>query len=585
MSAIISGEMMKKELFDEICKAENFSDYCNSYSPFLSSIGLQVSEDINGVGDYYLHYNRVTRRIYKNAISFDKPMNIALSNISKIVFGDGEASLSFYKNDAFIFESTLEKIRLFAENGEKTIEMPVVESGEKIFFSGYSENFDERDPDKYVPYKCGVKIIRGKYDNHVITAENGLIRFAVVFAVLDIDDETLNDVLEICPDSIEKAEFLGDTLLKGMLMDFDFDFQEKDYPLIAKSVRGLIFNTAICPGKLKNHLTSFPNRGGYPTQFVWDTFFHNLAFEEMDVNTAKQFLLQMIENQRCDGKYPQFICSTWDRPTEAQPALAGSMAKRIIKKINDREFEQTVLDSLIKNNIWWLTQRMTKYGVIYSVSGFETGQDNSPRFDNGPTLAVDMNGYLLEQIRYTSQLAHKLSIHECAAHWKEQADLLEKNMIKHLYDEERNMFFDVDLNTGEKIKIVSPSSFIPLWADISIDFEKKKDMIEKYLVNEEYLFSKYPFPSVAYNEGCYSSHDWWRGPVWISMAYFMLEILKENGYNEEYTEAVKRLYKMISDDAKMSELFDSQSGKGLGFSPQGWTCAVFIRLCMILSEK
>ncbi|MBQ7580579.1 MAG: hypothetical protein IJU39_04640 [Clostridia bacterium] len=576
---------MNEKLYNEILKAENYSDYCNSYSPFLSSIGLQVSEGINGVGDFYLHYNRVTRRIFKNAIAFDKPMNKDLSDITRIVFGDGETSPAFYKSDAFLFESRLDNVGLFPEKGEKTIELPDVVLGDTVFFSGYSENGDERDPDKYVPYKCGVKIISGKYDDRVITPENGLIRFAAVFAALDIDDEMLNGILDVCPDSVEDAEFIGKALLNAQLKDFDAEFRPEDYPLIAKSVRGLIFNTAACPGKLKNHLTSFPNRGGYPAQFIWDTFFHNLAFEEMSVSTAKEFLLQMIENQRPDGKYPQFICSTWDRPHEAQPALAGAMARRIIQKRSDKEFEQTVLDSLIKNNNWWLTQRMTDHGVIYAVSGFETGQDNSPRFDKGPTLAADMNGYLLDQMKFTSQLAEKLSQHDRAEFWKAKADLLEKNMMAHLYDADSNLFFDVSVRTGEKIRIVSPSSFIPLWAKIGLEPEKAKDMIEKYLINEEYLFSKYPFPSVAYNEGCYSSHDWWRGPVWISMAYFMLEILKDYEYNEEYIQAVKRLHKMIGDDAKMSELFDSQSGKGLGFAPQGWTCAVFIELCRISGEE
>ena len=69
------------------------------------------------------------------------------------------------------------------------------------------------------------------------------------------------------------------------------------------------------------------------------------------------------------------------------------------------------------------------------------------------------------------------------------------------------------------------------------------------------------------------------------MAYFMLEILKDNGYNEEYKTAVNRLYRMIRNDAEMSELFDSKCSKGLGFKPQGWTCAVFIKLCKILSKE
>lgn len=585
MSAIVSGENMNDKIYNEIRKPENYSDYCNSYSPFFSSIGLQVSENINGVGDFYLHYNRVTRRIFKNAISFDRPMNKSLSNISKVVFGSNDASLAFYKNDAFIFESSLGTVKLFADKGEKAVELSTVVSNDTVIFSGYSENTDERDPDKYVPYKCAINLISGRFNDNVITSENGMIKFAVAFSVLDVDENELAGTLDSAPESVEQAESICDAFNIDLLKDFNIDFRSEDRPILAKAVRGLLFNVAYCPGKLKEHPTSFPNRGGYPTQFIWDTFFQNLAYEEMSLDLAKEFVLQIVANQRDDGKYPQFICSTWDRPHETQPALVGSMAKRIIEKSDDKGFEKTVFDSLVKNNNWWLTQRMTEHGVIYSVSGFETGQDNSPRFDNGPTLAADMNGYLLDQMKITSLLASKLSLPNDAEIWEKKAEQLEKNMILHLYDNDSNLFFDVNMKTGEKTKIISPSSFIPLWANINIDNKKKKDMIEKYLVNEKYLFSEYPFPSVAYNEECYSSHDWWRGPVWISMAYFMLEILKDNGYNEEYKTAVNRLYRMIRNDAEMSELFDSKCGKGLGFKPQGWTCAVFIKLCKILSKE
>lgn len=40
---------------------------------------------------------------------------------------------------------------------------------------------------------------------------------------------------------------------------------------------------------------------------------------------------------------------------------------------------------------WWLAQRMTRYGLIGTSDPLETGCDNTPRLDQGPVLADDMN--------------------------------------------------------------------------------------------------------------------------------------------------------------------------------------------------
>lgn len=596
----VSGGNMKDKLLNEICKSKNYSDAYNSYSPFLSDIGLQIDENLYGVGDLYLHYNRVSRRIFKNAIKFDRKPDHSLSSLQKIVFENNEALLAFYKNNAFLFESSLDKIELFSKKGEKTVVLPVKRNGDFVYFSGYSENCDERDPDKYVPYVCGVRIICGEYSDNVVYSRNEKIMFAVCFQTLDIDYKKLNEVLFYSPKSVDEAAALCKKQIEDSLIDLDYNsFLEKDYPLISKAVRGLLFNNALCPGKLKNHITSFPNRGGYPVHFIWDTVFQNLAFNLMNIKTSKDCLLQIIDNQRSDGKYPQFMCSTWDRPHEAQPALIGYAFETIVKsekeklKCNEEDwssidenndFEMKVFRSLEKNNFWWLTQRMTDIGLIYSLSGFETGQDNSPRFDNGESISVDMNSYLLQQIKVTTHIASKYGLSEKEKYWQNEAKALEINMMKYLFDEEYCLFFDLNLKTREKIKLISPVCFLPIWAGISIDSKAKKYMIENYLLNEEYFFSEFPFPSVAYNENCYKSSDWWRGPIWMSEAFLMLDILKNEGYNEKYKEAVKKLYEIISNNKEMSELFDSKKGKGLGFKPQGWTCAVFIVLCKILSE-
>ena len=151
-------------------------------------------------------------------------------------------------------------------------------------------------------------------------------------------------------------------------------------------------------------------------------------------------------------------------------------------------------------------------------------------------------------------------------------------MVKYLYDEDKNLFFDADPATGERRSLVTLSSLIPLWAGVPLPEEKTRAMIEDYLLNEAYFFGKVPFPCVAYCEPVYEPAHWWRGPTWMPVAWLMLEILEKYGYSAQRTAAARRLYGIMQKDGVLHELFDSATGEGLGCDEQGWTAAIFIRL-------
>ena len=92
-------------------------------------------------------------------------------------------------------------------------------------------------------------------------------------------------------------------------------------------------NLTKAPGNLSRCVSAFPSRGGYPTHFMWDIAFQNLAYELMDEKTAADTLLQLAYAIRPDGKIPQFLCSTWARPHFAQPALLGWAAERYTERV------------------------------------------------------------------------------------------------------------------------------------------------------------------------------------------------------------------------------------------------------------
>lgn len=571
------------------------SEYKNrqeSYSPLNSTIGLCARRGEQGIGELFLNYNRASRAVWNRLADFKAAFNQNDSDFCCLVFGEGaeKAECAFYAADSFLIESTL-PVTLFAESSDKLVNFWKTEEAENtLLYHGYCLNCDDRDPDETVPIGVGVSVKSGVMEStekklHILP-QNGRVTVAFAMEALEIDEERLKKNVQSAPENTKEAKALCEAWVRDMLRNLELDLPtEAEAKLAARAIGGLLQNLAEAQGNLRGYISSFPNRGTYPTHFLWDSCFQNLAYEVMNPALAADSLLCLAATQRADGKYGQFNCSTWSRPHYTQPALVGWAALRLARQTGDKEFIRTMLPSLEKNNCWWLSQRMTPCGLICCPHGLETGQDDSPRFDNGTTISVDMNSYLLSQMRAAAELARMIDEPEKADYWQQKADAFAALMVELLYDEEAGLFFDLMPDTMERVTIVASSDLLPLWAGVPLSKEKTDGMIRKYLLNPAHLFGNIPFPSIGYGESCYEAASWWRGPTWLPIARLMLELLINHGYEEQAREASLRLYRMLVKDGELHELFNSQTGEGLGSVEQGWSCAIFIRLCRDLYGK
>ncbi len=561
-----------------------------SFSPLYSNFGLCFAAQTAGP-DLLLHYNRETRAVFSPLFSFDEPCAADSAFLSaRFTGGGGAYKLCFYDTDAFVLRGeNASPVRIF---GRESCEMQpcwrVSAKDNMLLVQGYSKNADDRDPDEFVPVLCGLRVMAGtlKEENGgavILPDPAGNLYAAVSFAVLEISAKRLKETLLAAPETLDGAKSAMRRWAEecaGGLRQLPAEPDARRTFLTA--VSGLLMNLTKAPGSLSRCVSAFPSRGGYPTHFLWDSAFQNLAYERMSEKIAADTLLQLAYAVRPDGKLPQFLCSTWVRPHHTQPALLGWAAQRYVERVGAEKagsaFIRTMASALAKNNEWWLTQRITEFGLICCPHGLETGQDDSPRFDLGPVLAVDMNSYLLSQMRATAYFCRLAGDEAGAAEWEARADAFAARMVELLYDEEKNLFFDADPETGERRSLVTLSSLIPLWAGVPLPEEKIRAMIEDYLLDEKYFYGNVPFPSVAYGEAVYEPAHWWRGPTWMPTAWLMLETLEKYGYSSQRAEAARRLYRMLKEDGVLHEHFDSATGEGLGCDEQGWTAAIFIRL-------
>jgi hypothetical protein len=58
----------------------------------------------------------------------------------------------------------------------------------------------------------------------------------------------------------------------------------------------------------------------------------------------------------------------------------------------------------------------------------------------------------------------------------------------------------------------------------------------------------------------------------------MTQVLEKTGFRAEAQTARATLYRMLIQDGNLRELFNSQTGEGMGAHEQGWTAAICLRL-------
>ena len=206
----------------------------------------------------------------------------------------------------------------------------------------------------------------------------------------------------------------------------------------------------------------------------------------------------------------------------------------------------------------------------------ESGWDDSPRFDKGRIAGVDLNAYLNREMRILAKMAPLVGKDAEAEIWEKRAAEHGKRMMERLFDRDDGIFYDRLVAEDKFHKVLTPASFTPLWAEVKVPKEIAHEMIAKCLVNPKHFFGSYPFPVVAYSDPNYSPDRWWRGPVWMNIAWVMTEVLRMYGFEKERKEAISRLTGTILRGDQPNELYSSADGKPRGCTGYCWTSAVFI---------
>jgi len=593
--------------------------FCTHYS--ISGVGKTRHFGIEAL---YLHYNRITSLVSPRFLTLRLGDTDAFDSlvVSPVKVEEscslGKGRLWYVAPDVMYYElkprsrmiSASAEMFLPASNPPLPRKLRWDPGSRVLVIETRLPRTDKRDPDESFPMTCAARLPSGcgglslNGDEKLLdsawewsgSGELALrialpsIRTIGILIAVGVGEnapkatQKLNAIEEM---NAKKAESATLSWLKQALGKFSFDgVPENLRPTYAISVYSLTSNAKTPHGLFGKHIACFPNRSSYASHYLWDSCFISLGLSLFNHRIAADGLRILAENQEPDGKIPQFTCATWHRPGESQPPLIGWAAWRLYEKFGDETLLRDLYAPLTRFVEWWLANRdEDKDGLMEYSDAFESGWDDSPRFDDGKIEAVELNSFLYREMMILSKIASLMGKPDESAKWRNNADELGKRILAGLYDREDGIFYDRLFDSHKFVRIQTPASFAPPWCGVPMERDAAKKMIERYLLNPDYLFGPYPFPTVAYNHPKCLSDKWWRGPIWPNMAWMCTEVLRAYGYEKEWRVAAERLVNMIALNGDPHELYDCKTGKPLGAPQLGWSCSVFMQLAHNMNRR
>ena len=325
-----------------------------------------------------------------------------------------------------------------------------------------------------------------------------------------------------------------------------------------------------------------PGKTNFPGIWNWDSAFHAVGLAHWDVALARESILGFLQFQREDGLLPDVVWENGNKvDTFSKPPVFAWATEIVYKAEPNLAFLQEVYPKLVLNEAYWVEHRCDGGLFYYDADHpdtadyltrvkYESGWDNSPRWDNGITnyWAIDLSCFMVMFYRSLAYIAGELGQTADGAVWREKEAALTALINDKMWDDRAGAYFDTDRETEQTSGELSPASFMPLYIGIATP---ERATATAAVAEKEFRggMATVPFAHPAY------SNDYWRGPTWINVAYFAAKGLKNYGCAIADTIKETVLEMCYREKGGIYENYDSVTGAGLYCDHFSWSC-VFI---------
>ncbi len=351
-----------------------------------------------------------------------------------------------------------------------------------------------------------------------------------------------------------------------------------------------------------------PNTDVYPWLWLWDSCFHSIVWAELGSPVrALAEIESVLALQDQSGFVPHMgyrldpgrAVEIWGRSGSSsitQPPMYGHTLAELTRRgldVSDRLVDRAVLGLrfLLED------RRRTTDGLITVVHPWETGCDDSPRWDDlcpgdgfdpgrwrshkmdllrtiergpsgepihNPALGVAPIGFNA-LVAWNALELVELGCDELAVAGAELVDVIDSR-----WDCGRLTWVDGGVGEAGSGRARTAESLLALL--VSRDPQHRIEAARS-LVDRSAHGSRYGPLGVHRGEPTFSPDTYWRGPVWPHLAYLFWVALSRTGSDDESRIADEVAGSMVKGAAVsgLAEYWNGDSGRALGAVPQSWS--------------
>ncbi len=179
---------------------------------------------------------------------------------------------------------------------------------------------------------------------------------------------------------------------------------------------------------------------------------------------------------------------------------------------------------------------------------------------------VPFNCIFLEELKNAGEIAKILQKSEDEQFFIYQRTLITQAMRDLMFDD--GIYYSTQGFDYKKIKVNTWAMFAPLFAGILSGDEAQRIMEEQFL-NFDHFHTTYLLPTVSKNEPSFSPDGFWRGPVWMSVNWFIFQGIQKYGFKKEAQKILDCSMQLL-EKSGFREQYNPLTGEGLGAKNFTW---------------
>lgn len=337
------------------------------------------------------------------------------------------------------------------------------------------------------------------------------------------------------------------------------------------------WSAVVRPTELVRRPTMLMSKNIMTQCWAWDHCFNAIALARHRPELAWDQLVTLFDHQDPSGALPDCVSVPHTLWNYCKPPIHGWTFARLEELgCVSSEQRQAFYPQLAAWTDWWMTHRAGQDGLPEYRHGNDSGWDNGTAFDAGfPVAGPDLAAFLIVQMDTLASMAGDIDRPTEAASWTQRADELFALLMQNLWDGQRfrprRPALPVGTPEGDTLM-----NFLPLLLGQRLS-PKIRDTLAAGLRSEERFLSHYGPATESLSSPHYKADSYWRGPIWGSSTYLLIDGLRRSGFPDQAQDLADRYCRLCAENG-FAENFNSLTGEPLRDRAYTWTSSAFIAL-------